>query len=73
MNKSIERSHISGRQVGAVQMSADDVADYAALGDLGINFGAQNIKAMANFAMDSGNQADVTAPSITTPDRKSVV
>lgn len=67
MNKSIERSHIAARQVGAVQMTADDVADYAALGDLGINFGSQNIKAMANFAMDSGNQADVSTPSITTP------
>lgn len=67
MNKSFERSHIAPRQVGAVQMSADDVADYAALGDLGITFGAQNVKAMAAFAMDSGNQGDVTAPSITTP------
>ena len=65
MNKSIERSSLSPRQVGAVQMSADDVADYAALGDLGINFGAQNLKAMANYAMDT--QSDVSAPSITTP------
>jgi hypothetical protein len=65
MNKSIERSSIAPRQVGSVQMSADDVADYAALGDLGINFGAQNLKAMANYAMDT--QSDVTAPSITTP------
>ena len=65
MNKSLERSYIAPRQVGAVQMSADDVSDFAALGDLGINFGAQNIKAMANYAMD--NQGDVTAPSITTP------
>ena len=65
MNKSIERSSIAPRQVGAVQMSADDVADYAALGDLGINFGAQNLKAMANYAMDT--QSDVTSPSITTP------
>ena len=67
MNKSIERSSLSPRQVGAVKMTEDDVRDYAALGDLGINFGAQNIKAMANFAMDAGNQADVSAPSITTP------
>ena len=65
MNKSIERSSLSPRQVGAVQMSADDVADYAALGDLGINFGAKNLKAMANYAMDT--QSDVSAPSITTP------
>ena len=65
MNKSIERSSLSPRQVGAVQMTADDVSDYAALGDLGINFGAQNIKAMANYAMDT--QSDVTTPSITTP------
>jgi len=65
MNKSIERSSLSPRQVGVVQMSADDVSDYAALGDLGINFGTQNIKAMANYAMDT--QSDVTTPSITTP------
>ena len=65
MNKSIERSSIAPRQVGSVQMSADDVADYAALGDLGINFGAKNLKAMANYAMDT--QSDVSAPSITTP------
>ena len=43
MNKSIERSSLSPRQVGAVTMSADDVSDYASLGDLGISFGAQNI------------------------------
>jgi hypothetical protein len=67
MNKSFERSSLSPRQVGAVTMSADDVSDYAALGDLGISFGAQNIKAMANYAMDATNQADVSAPSITTP------
>jgi len=46
-------------------MTADDVSDYAALGDLGINFGAKNVRAMANFAMDT--QADVSQPSITTP------
>lgn len=65
MNQSIERSSLSPRQVGKVTMSADDVSDYAALGDLGINFGAKNIKAMASYAMDA--QADVSQPSITTP------
>jgi len=67
MNKSIERSHLSPRQVGAVQMTADDVADYAALSDLGINLPNRQVRAMAAYAMDSGNQADVTQPSITTP------
>jgi len=65
MNKSIERSFVGPRDIRAVQMTADDVSDYAALGDLGINFGAKNVRAMANFAMDT--QADVSQPSITTP------
>lgn len=65
MNQSIERSFIGPREVRAVQMTADDVSDYAALGDLGIHFGAKNVRAMANYAMDT--QADVTQPSITTP------
>ena len=65
--KSIEKSYISPRQVGSVQMSADDVADFAALGQLGINLPSQQVQAMANWAMDSGNQADVTSPSMTTP------
>ena len=67
MNKSLERSHISARQVGSVQMTEDDVADFAALGDLGINMTNSQVRAMANWAMDSGNQADVSTPSITTP------
>ena len=65
--KSIEKSYISPRQVGSVQMSSDDVADFAALGQLGINLPSQQVQAMANWAMDSGNQADVTSPSMTTP------
>ena len=65
--KSIEKSSISPRQVGSVQMSADDVADFAALGQLGINLPSKQVQAMANWAMDSGNQADVTSPSMTTP------
>ena len=65
--KSIEKSYISPRQVGSVQMSADDVADFAALGQLGINLPSQQVQAMANWAMDSGNQADITSPSMTTP------
>ena len=64
--KSIEKSYISPRQVGAVTMSADDVADYAALGQLGINFGQKDVAKMAAFAMDN-QQADVTQPSMTTP------
>ena len=65
--KSIEKSYISPRQVGSVQMSSDDVADFAALGQLGINLPSQQVQAMANWAMDSGNQADITSPSMTTP------
>lgn len=66
MNKSIEKSYISPRQVGAVQMSADDVADFAALSQLGINFGSKDVAKMAAFAMDN-QQGDVTQPSMTTP------
>lgn len=65
MAKLSERSFIGPREVRAVQMTADDVSDYAALGELGINFGSKNIRAMAAYAMDT--QADVSAPSITTP------
>ena len=65
--KSKELSHLSPRQVGSVTMTADDVADFGALNQLGINLPADQVKAMANWAMDSGNQADVSAPSITTP------
>ena len=65
--KSIEKSYVSPRQVGSVTMSADDVADFAALGQLGINLPKAQVQAMANWAMDSGNQADVTSPSMTTP------
>ena len=66
MSKSLERSHLSGRQVGVVEMSANDVSDYAALKDLGINFPAKAVQKMAAFAMDA-QQSDVTTPSMTTP------
>lgn len=66
MSKSLERSHLSARQVASVQMSASDVADYAALQDLGINFPAKAVGQMAAFAMDD-QQGDVSSPSMTTP------
>ena len=69
MNRSVERSYISGRQLaemGRLSMTMDDVADFAALTDLGIHFSKAQIKEMAMFAMDS-QQSDVSAPSITTP------
>jgi hypothetical protein len=47
-------------------MSADDVADYAALSQIGINLGAKDVAKMAAFAMDN-QQGDVTQPSMTTP------
>jgi hypothetical protein len=64
--KSNEHSHIAPRQVGAVKMTADDVADFAALSDIGINLPRQQVAKMAAWAMDD-NQSDVTAPSMTTP------
>ena len=47
-------------------MTADDVADFAALSDIGINLPRQQVAKMAAWAMDD-NQSDVTAPSMTTP------
>jgi hypothetical protein len=47
-------------------MSASDVADYAALQDLGINFPSKSVAQMAAYAMDN-QQSDVSAPSMTTP------
>ena len=66
MSKSLERSHLSARDVASVQMTASDVADYAALHDLGINFPEKAVAQMSAFAMDN-QQSDVSAPSITTP------
>jgi hypothetical protein len=66
MSKLLERSHLAARDVASVQMSASDVADYAALQDLGINFPAKAVNKMAAFAMDD-QQGDVTSPSMTTP------
>lgn len=66
MSKSLERSHLSARDVASVQMTANDVADYAALHDLGINFPEKAVAQMSAFAMDN-QQSDVSAPSMTTP------
>lgn len=66
MNKSIERSYIGPRQVGSVKMTADDVNDFTALSDIGINLPTAQVKAMAAYAMDD-QQSDITAPSMTTP------
>ena len=66
MSKSLERSHLSARDVASVQMTAADVADYAALHDLGINFPEKAVAQMSAFAMDN-QQSDVSAPSMTTP------
>jgi hypothetical protein len=52
MSKLLERSHLAARDVASVQMSASDVADYAALQDLGINFPTKAVNKMAAFAMD---------------------
>lgn len=64
--KSIEKSYIGPRQVGSVAMTADDVADYAALSQIGINLPREQVKRMAQWAMDD-QQGDVTVPSETTP------
>jgi hypothetical protein len=66
MNQTKEHSYIAPRNVGPVAMSADDVADYAALSQIGINLPRNLVKRMASFAMDD-QQGGITAPSITTP------
>lgn len=66
MNRSIEHSYIGPRDVRAVQMTAEDCADYAALSDIGINLPKSQVAQMASFAMDS-QQGGVTGASIPTP------
>lgn len=68
--KSKELSHIGPRQVGSLKMSAQDVADYAALGNIGINISPASVMEMASalgvarsFAMDD-QQGGLTAQSI---------
>ena len=71
MMKSIEHSHIGPRQVGPLNMSVDDVADYLALSQIGIGLPRGEVMKMAKFAMDSfamdDQQSGITAGSITTP------
>jgi len=67
MIKTQEHSHFGPGQVRAVDMTEDDVVDYAALSKIGINFPRQQLAAMASYAMDATNQALVTQGSITTP------
>jgi len=73
MPQSIERSYIGPREVRAVQMSAEDVADYLALHDLGISFSPKQVARMAQFAQDAYEaamddaQGLLTTASIPTP------
>lgn len=67
MIKSKEHSYLGPREVGPVAMDAADAADYAALAQLGIGFGADQIAQMAQaWAMDD-QQGGVTTASIATP------
>ena len=65
MNASKELSYIGPRDVRPVQMTAEDVQDFALLSDLGINFRKDHIASMAAFGMDA--QSPVTIPSISVP------
>lgn len=65
--KSIEKSHFGPREVRALTMDASDVSDYSALGMIGINLPAAQVKQMtAALAMDD-QQGGITTASITTP------
>jgi len=66
MQMSKEHSHFGPRDVRPVVMTAEDVADYAALSKIGINFSRQQLVQMANFAMDD-QQGGITSGSITVP------
>jgi hypothetical protein len=66
MQRTKELSHIGPRQVRPVVMTAEDVADFAALADIGINIPRGTVVKMAQFAMDD-QQGGVTAGSIATP------
>jgi len=71
MNATRELSYIAPRDVRAIQMTAEDVADWALLSNVGISFGKnpaearQNLITMAQHAMDS--QGLVTQASIGVP------
>jgi len=68
-----ERSYIAPRDVRAVLMTAEDVADYQALHDLGITFTPKQVARMAQFAQDAYEaamddaQGLLTTASIPTP------
>ncbi|WP_019573348.1 major capsid family protein [Curvibacter lanceolatus] len=66
MNKSQELSYVGPRNVGPVAMDAEDVAEYQALSDIGIQFPTAKINAMA-AAMDATNQGLITTAGNTTP------
>lgn len=66
--QSKERSHIGPRQVRPLQITAQDVADYAALADIGINFPPAQVAAMANalgYGMDDQQGLIGTASTLT--------
>lgn len=68
MNLSRELSYIAPRDVRPVVMTAEDVADFALLANIGINFSPRQLAMMAaqdGFGMDA--QAPVTQPSISVP------
>ena len=67
MIKSKEHSYQAPRSVRPVVMTAEDVADFGALAELGINFSPARVERMAEmFAMDD-QQGLITTATITTP------
>lgn len=66
MQASKVHSHFGPRDVRPVVMTAEDVADYALLTEVGVNFSRKQLVKMAQYAMDD-QQGGITVGSITTP------
>lgn len=64
--KTLERSHFGPREVGQIEFTAQDAADFSLLNNIGIGFPEGLIGQMAQYAMDD-QQGGVTTASITTP------
>jgi len=64
---SAQRSYIGPRDVRPVTMTAEDVADFSSLSDIGLNLPAGSVAKMAQlYAMDD-QQGGVTTASMATP------
>lgn len=73
MRASIERSRIGARQVGAINVTPDDVRHYAQLSGIGINLSDRHLQSMIDElaptmdSLQSAPLAPLVSASITTP------